>query len=1107
MSININKLGLSCVLSLSFILYGCHSDIDGSSDSDNSNDHGQPVNNVTYTLEDSHTSDVAVVASDYIIDVDLTETATTLQVGTTPTSNAQADNIQLNFVTPSQADHFIVKYSSACNTLTTDQLCQITVTPKDNDYVGQLVSYYISGSVNGQDTQLSNESFKVESLTNKYPTVIGSGATNSKTQKIIVENSTGTEVDVSKDIFTSNDLEISFDSHCKGILENGQTCSVNVLANNKHTFTKSVNYQMLNTSNHIQAMTAQISVIRPIVKVWPRNITLNSGESKKVYIINASPVAAHNIEMTPSDSEIQISNNTCTKNLAPLSVCSVQLNTSTTPQGAYNLSATGDNFNQSNQVSVDVVKPNYLTVSLSNKHITTNSNIQKHITVNVTNNGNYDINNLKLTTTPALENLTVNTGTSTCQDSMTLTQGASCQYDLDYNPGNITQPAYTDTMINVSGDGTLTQHKPLTIDNYPEYYTTPQNSQRFHQGLPDNYVNTSFVLPNGVIYAGTNTGGLAISKDNGKTWVDLTTANGLSLNQIRSLFITQGGKNIYVGTYSGLVISHNYGRTWIKVTNTGVGGIISAIYVVTNDTAGQSVDTVYIGTGNGAGRSFAISYDNGDTWQSKTGIPNLVSNIYVDESGIIYVASKGGLYISQDSSGDAFNLENGQDGDTLASTTIRGLLVNNGVIYVGTVNGLSVSNDGGNHYHTINKANSGIINNTIRDILVKDKLIYLATDGGLSVSSIANHVNMKKWHNFTVVNGLGSNQVKSVFVENHRIYVATTGGFSYSKVIDSIKSHKLFFKTLVQNLNGLANNNINQLFSENDKLYAATTNGLSVSTNVGENWMTYTTEDALADNDIRTLYVKNGVIYAGTKNGLSILPQGASQFDQKITTANGLGSNVIDSIYVTDSGIIYAGTDKGLFVSTDSTGSQFTQVADNTGMLTDKPINSIYASDNGQTLYVATNDGLYLSITYGTVFYQESDLGNCQVNTIEVSNDGLTIYVGTINGLYIGHKKNLGVLSFDDPITTNNGLVGNNIQSIYVVDGGNNIYLGINTNSNGQMVESHRGLAISNNGGATWTNKLTANGLGSNRVNSVLEVNNTVYVGTIMGIAKTELSA
>ncbi|MCF6775749.1 hypothetical protein L3V83_04075 [Thiotrichales bacterium 19X7-9] len=1098
MSININKLGLSCVLSLSFVLYGCHSDINGSSDSDN-NDHGQPTNNVTYTLEDSHTSDVAVVASDYIIDVDLAETATSLQVGTTPTPNAQADNIQLNFVTPSQADHFIVNYSSACNALTTDQLCQITVTPKDNDYVGQSVSYYISGSVNGQDTQLSNESFKVESLTNKYPTVIGSGATNSKTQKIIVENSTGTDVDVSKDIFTSNDPEISFDSHCNGTLENGQTCSVGVLANNEHTFTKSVNYQMINTSNYIQAMAAQISVIRPIVKVWPRNITLNSGESKKVYIINASPVAAHNIEMTPSDSEIQISNNTCTKNLAPLSACSIELNTTATQQGTYNLSVTGDNFNQSNQISVDVVKPNYLTVSLSNKHITTNSNIQKHITVNVTNNGNYDINNLKLTTIPALENLTVNTDTSTCQDSMTLTQGASCQYDLDYNPGNITQPAYTDTIINVSGDGALTQHKPLTIDNYPEYYTTPQNSQRFHQGLPDNYVNTSFVLSNGVIYAGTYTGGLAISKDNGKTWVDLTTANGLNLNQINSLFVTQGGKNIYVGTYNGLVISHDYGRTWMKTTNTGISSINSVVYVVTKKIEGVPVDTVYLA---GSGYGISISYDGGNTWEHKAGGSNWCSNIYVDDNGIIYLAARGGLYISQDSSGDTFNLENGQDGDTLASTTIRGLLVHKGIIYAGTVNGLSVSSDGGNHYQTINQANSGIANNVIRDIFIKDKLIYLATDGGLSVSSIANHVNMKKWHNFTIANGLGSNQVKSVFVENHKIYAATTGGFSYSKMIDSAKIHKLMFKNIVQNINGLANNNINQLFNENGILYAATINGLSVSSDTGKNWTTYTTEDGLADNYIRTIYVKDGTVYAGTQNGLSILPQGASQFNPKITTANGLGSNVIDSIYVTDSGIIYAGTDKGLFVSTDSTGSQFNPVADNTGVLTDKLINSIYVSSDGKTIYVATNDGFYSSINSAVVFKKANDLGDYQVNTIEVSSDGQTIYAGTINGLYIGHKKNRGVLSFDDPITTSNGLIGNNIQSIYITND-DTMYLGINS----QQRESNSGVSISSNAGETWTNKLTTNGLGSNRVNSVLEMNNTVYVGTIMGIAKTELSA
>jgi hypothetical protein len=62
--------------------------------------------------------------------------------------------------------------------------------------------------------------------------------------------------------------------------------------------------------------------------------------------------------------------------------------------------------------------------------------------------------------------------------------------------------------------------------------------------------NTQGVVVNGNnIYAAT-TGGLAISTDNGNTWVNKTIANGLIHNMVYGVAVS--GSNIYAATFKGL---------------------------------------------------------------------------------------------------------------------------------------------------------------------------------------------------------------------------------------------------------------------------------------------------------------------------------------------------------------------------------------------------------------------------------------------------------------------------------------------------------------------------------------------------------------------------
>jgi len=106
------------------------------------------------------------------------------------------------------------------------------------------------------------------------------------------------------------------------------------------------------------------------------------------------------------------------------------------------------------------------------------------------------------------------------------------------------------------------------------------------------------------VYMGTQTRGLAVSEDNGKTWKYIGVEQGLAGNQVRAI-AGEGGK-VFVGSDKGLIsISEDYGETW-RIQNTTQRGVITSIVV--------KVDKVYV-TSTISGLS--ISNDGGKTWLNK----------------------------------------------------------------------------------------------------------------------------------------------------------------------------------------------------------------------------------------------------------------------------------------------------------------------------------------------------------------------------------------------------------------------------------------------------------------------------------------------------------
>lgn len=184
-----------------------------------------------------------------------------------------------------------------------------------------------------------------------------------------------------------------------------------------------------------------------------------------------------------------------------------------------------------------------------------------------------------------------------------------------------------------------------------------------------------------------------------------------------------------------------------------------------------------------------------------------------------------------------------------------------------------------------------------------------------------------------------------------------------------------------------------------------------------------------------------------------------------MSTTHGLGGAY--KIF-SDGNTIYVATREGLSISYDN-GSTFTHVYTTI-------VRGIYAS--GNTVYVASQGGGFsISTDNGNTFNATSAVGlNEYTSAVYVDNN--IIYVGASDGLYI---------STDGGATFTNKTIAT-VYDVYA--SGSNVY-----------AATDGGLSISTDGGATFTKKTTANGLGGYYVRGVYASGSNVYAATSGGLS------
>ncbi len=437
---------------------------------------------------------------------------------------------------------------------------------------------------------------------------------------------------------------------------------------------------------------------------------------------------------------------------------------------------------------------------------------------------------------------------------------------------------------------------------------------------------TTLVVSGKNVFAGTYCGGVFMSTNGGWNW--LSKNNGIPDKCINCLAISDS--NIVVGTDNKLFISTDMGDNW-KSINDGLKGFNILSIAIKGDTiyAGTDHDGLYISTNKGLEWNHSIEgFDHDFPIESITIVG---TKIYINNAGNLYLSTNNGLNWSK------MNVEG----------YVKSILFNDGIFYVGTLNGIYKSNDFGISWKAIY---NGLSNLKVRSLYKnKDNLIVGTYGNGLFSSTN----NGDSWAE--IKEGINANYIYSSFASNgNDVFVGTDGeGILYSS--NNGNSWNLANK-------GLKGFNINSIFTNGKYMFASSSDQIYRSYDNGKEWrlMIYEDLDIQVTSFLEmdsSLYKR--ALYAGTWEGVYLTTDLGENW---IPMNNGLNKNSVLSLARIDSNL-YAGTyEGGIYLSTNK-GENWTAINNGLNLKKSNRINSIAVY--GKNILIGTNDGAYLSTNYG----------------------------------------------------------------------------------------------------------------------------------------------
>ncbi len=203
-----------------------------------------------------------------------------------------------------------------------------------------------------------------------------------------------------------------------------------------------------------------------------------------------------------------------------------------------------------------------------------------------------------------------------------------------------------DTWVAISGD--LSRHDPKTMQDSGGPITHDMNS-------PEIY-GTVFSLAPGkkdgnLIWAGSDDGLVHVTRDEGKTWTNVTPAAMPDFGRVSQLdgssfdngTVYMAVKKMLLGDRSPYIFkTADYGKTWSKIVN----GIAANDYVHTVREDPLRRGLLYAGTQHGV----YISFDDGANWMKFTsGLPDVpVTDLMVEDNAIAIGTHGRSFYVMDD---------------------------------------------------------------------------------------------------------------------------------------------------------------------------------------------------------------------------------------------------------------------------------------------------------------------------------------------------------------------------------------------------------------------------------------------------------------------------
>ena len=203
-----------------------------------------------------------------------------------------------------------------------------------------------------------------------------------------------------------------------------------------------------------------------------------------------------------------------------------------------------------------------------------------------------------------------------------------------------------DTWTRISDD--LTRHDPKTMQDSGGPITHDMNS-------PEIYATVFSLAPGktdvNVIWAGSDDGVVHVTRDGGRTWVNVTPKDMPELGRVSQIDASAfDAGTAYVSVKKPLLEdfapyiwrTHDFGRTWTKITT----GIAGNDYVSSVREDPKRRGLLYAGTEHG----LYVSLDDGDHWESlRLNLPDTqVSDIWVEQNDVTIATHGRGFYILDD---------------------------------------------------------------------------------------------------------------------------------------------------------------------------------------------------------------------------------------------------------------------------------------------------------------------------------------------------------------------------------------------------------------------------------------------------------------------------